>query len=242
MNEFSVKLESFEGPFDLLLDLIEKRKLHINDISLSAVTDDFIAYVEKMEKFSIGGVAHFVLVASTLLLIKSKSLLPNLNLTAEEQLDIHALEERLKLLQRMRELSLNIKKAFGRHTLFPKSENKIIEPVFSPEESLTLTNLREAVSRAIQSIPIKEIVPQAIVKKIISLEEMIERLFMRVQANLKMSFHQFAKGEKGEKINIIVGFLAMLELVKQGVIAVNQAEPFGDIDMENIKVGVPRIV
>ncbi|MDO8492913.1 MAG: ScpA family protein [bacterium] len=242
MPAFEVKLKQFEGPFDLLLDLIEKRKLHINDISLAQVTDDFIAYVEKMEKFSIGGVAHFVLVASTLLLIKSKSLLPNLNLTSEEQTDIHDLEERLKLLQRMRELSINIKNAFGRQMLFGRSENKIIEPIFSPEASITLSGLREAINRAIQNIPIKEFVPQAVVKKIISLEEMIERLVTRVQSSLKMSFNQFTKGEKGEKINIIVGFLAMLELVKQGVIAVNQEKHFGDIDMENLEVGVPRII
>lgn len=241
-NTFTVKLQEFEGPFDLLLDLIEKRKLHINDISLSQVTDDFIRYVNQMEKFSVGGVSHFVLVASTLLLIKSKSLLPNLNLTTEEQEDIHDLEDRLRLLQRMRELSMNVKNIFGRKILFAKNETRIIDPIFSPEGTITLPLLLNSIREVIQSIEVKEIMPKVMVQKIISLEEMIERLVSRVQSSLKMSFSQFSTNEKGNKVNIIVGFLAMLELVKQGVIAVNQEAHFGDIDMENLDVGVPRII
>ena len=74
---FTVKTQSFEGPLDLLLDLIEKRKLFINDISLVKVTDDFIAHVRQFENLPMAESAHFILVASTLLLIKSKSLLPD---------------------------------------------------------------------------------------------------------------------------------------------------------------------
>jgi len=242
MPEFTVKLEEFEGPFDLLLDLIEKRKLHINDISLSQVTDDFIAHVNTMEKFSVGGVSHFVLVASTLLLIKSKSLLPDLNLTTEEESSISDLEDRLLLLQRMRNLSLHIKNNYGRKILFAKSETKIIDPIFSPEDTITKTGLLSSIREVIQSIQIKEVLPKVMVKQIISLEDMIEKLMSRVQASMKMSFKQFSLAEKGDKVNIIVGFLAMLELVKQGIIAANQQEHFGDIDMENLEVGVPRII
>jgi len=84
---FTIKTESFEGPLDLLLDLIEKRKLYISDISLAKVTDDFIEHIKNIGGIEIGESAHFILVASTLLLIKSKSLLPELALTEEEQFD-----------------------------------------------------------------------------------------------------------------------------------------------------------
>ena len=81
---YTVKTEIFEGPLDLLLTLVEKRKLFINDISLSQVADDYVLHIKQYSEFPVGEVANFVLVASVLVLIKSKSLLPKLDLTQEE--------------------------------------------------------------------------------------------------------------------------------------------------------------
>ncbi|MDE2172553.1 MAG: segregation/condensation protein A, partial [Patescibacteria group bacterium] len=100
---FTVKTQTFEGPLDLLLDLIEKRKFFISDISLAKVTDDFITHIKQFENMPMGESAHFILVASTLLLIKSKSLLPELALSVEEQGDIRDLETRLKIYKRIKE-------------------------------------------------------------------------------------------------------------------------------------------
>lgn len=241
MEAFKVQLAQFEGPLDLLLDLIEKRKLHINDISLASVTDDFIEHVKIMQEEGIPHIAHFVLVASTLLLIKSKSLLPNLSLTTEESVDIAALEERLKTLEKIRTLSLNVKTMYGKTPIFSKTEQKVIDPVFSPENTISPMSLYESIKKVLLAIPLKEHIPQAIVKKVMSIEEMIERLVTRIQSNLRTSFKQFAGGEKAEKVHVIVGFLAMLELVKQGIIAVTQEERFSDITMETAEVGIPRI-
>lgn len=242
MSEFVVKAGAFEGPLDVLLDLIEKRKLHISDVSLASVTDEFVAHVQKLQEYSMGNVAQFILVASTLLLIKSRSLLPNLALTSEEESDIKNLEHRLELLKRMREASTHIKDAFGRKMIFAKSEQKNVDPIFSPDEAITKTGILAAMRSAIAAIPIKEIIPKVVVKKVVSLEEMIERLLVRVQSAMKMSFKDFTGAHKGEKVTIIVSFLAVLELVKQGTINVNQNEHFGDIEMETISVGVPRIL
>src|ERR1035437_2753511 len=109
---FTIKTQSFEGPLDLLLDLIEKRKLFINDISLAQVTDDFISHIKQGTGVSMGESAHFILVASTLLLIKSKSLLPDLNLTDEEQGDISDLERRLKMYKCIKEASVHVRRLF----------------------------------------------------------------------------------------------------------------------------------
>ena len=78
MNAFTVRQEKFEGPFDLLLTLIERRQLHIGEIALARVTDDFIGYVKGLADFPVAETAQFAYVASTLLLIKSKALLPQL--------------------------------------------------------------------------------------------------------------------------------------------------------------------
>jgi segregation and condensation protein A len=94
-----VKTPIYEGPLEMLLELIEKRKLLINDISLAAVTDEYIARVNAMENLPVGETAEFVALAATLLLIKSRSLLPTLQLTDEGSRDIKELEYRLALYQ-----------------------------------------------------------------------------------------------------------------------------------------------
>ncbi|MES2436932.1 MAG: ScpA family protein [Patescibacteria group bacterium] len=239
-EDFKIKTHIFEGPLDLLLNLIEKRKLFISDISLSQVADDFIAYVQRLEQFPIAESAQFILIASTLLLIKSKSLLPTLNLTQEEESSIEDLEERLKLYQKIRDLTVHVKDAFGKHIIFEKNQSKIITPIFSPDESMTVPALHAAIYDVLKNIPKKEAVPKAVIKKVISLEEMITSLTTRIKSNLKMSFKDFAGVGKVEKVNVIVSFLAMLELVKQGTIMVNQERDFDDITIETQELGVPR--
>jgi segregation and condensation protein A len=240
MPDFTVKTKEFEGPLDLLLSLIEKRKLFINDISLAKVADDFIAYVRSFESLPMGDAAHFILVASTLLLIKSKSLLPNLSLTEEEEGDIRDLEIRLKIYQRIKEASRNIKDSYGTNPIFEPSKDRPMTPVFSPHTSMNPAQLLSSIKNLLRSLPKKEVLPKALVRKVVSLEEMITKLTTRVTSGLRMSFKDFSGEHKGEKVNIIVSFLAMLELVKQGVIHVNQESHFGDIHMESKEVGVPR--
>lgn len=236
---FTVKQTHFEGPLDLLLDLIEKRKLFVNDVSLAKVADDYIAYVKNLSEFPVSDSAHFILIASTLLLIKSKSLLPTLNLTTEEQASIDDLQLRLKMYERMRDLSQKLKPMFGNKILFARGERKL-DPIFSPDEEMTVSNVFAAASRVLASIPKREFLPKVVVDKVISLEEMITNLTERISSNLKMSFKEFSGGKK-ERVHIIVSFLAMLELVKQGVINVTQERHFDDISMETGGVvGVPR--
>lgn len=237
---FKIKTQVFEGPLDLLLSLIEKRKLFINDIALSKVADDYIEHVKQFEKFPIEDSANFILIASTLLLIKSKSLLPALSLTEEEQEGIHDLETRLKIYKRIKEASIHVKEKFGEQVIFMPSQARPTVVVFSPHPSMTLTSLVNAVREAIRNLPKKELIPKAIVKKVLSLEEVITSLTQRITSGLKMSFREFTSGHKEEKVNIIVSFLAMLELVKQGIIRVNQEKTFDDIQMETSEVGVPR--
>jgi segregation and condensation protein A len=240
LDDFIIKHETFEGPLDLLLTLIEKRKLFINDISLAKVADDFISYVQQRESFPIAESAQFILIASTLLLIKSKSLLPTLNLTEEEETSIHDLEERLKLYQRIRDLSEHVKSRFGKNIIFEKNQSRVITPVFSPDESMTIPNLLNSIKSVLTNLPKKEHLPKAVVKKIISLEDMIDSLTKRIQSSLRMSFKEFSGHGKEEKVTVIVSFLAMLELVKQGVIDVKQEQHTDDIEIETQNIGVPR--
>lgn len=239
-SEYQVKTHIFEGPLDTLLSLIEKRKLFINDISLAQVADDYIAYIKSLEDFPIADSAHFILIASTLVLIKSKSLLPTLTLSEEEEHNIEDLETRLREYQKYKALSRHLKERFNIHVEYLRlpSKEKII--VFAPDKNVTVNKISETIKSVILKIPKKEFVPKAIVQKVISLEETMENLAERITENMKMSFKDFAGVGKVEKVNIIVSFLAMLELVKQGIIKVRQDNNFQDIQMENQNLGVPR--
>jgi segregation and condensation protein A len=246
-ESYSIKTQIFEGPLELLLDLIEKRRLFINDISLSQVTDDFIRTIKERENFPLGLSANFVLVASTLLLIKSKSLLPSIELTPEEQVSIEDLEERLKEYQRFKELSVHVRELFGAHIIFPRQQSRERVTVFAPDQNMDTAHIALAARSILTNLPKKEAKPQISIKKVISLEETIEKLTARITRSLRMSFGEFAGHSKPgsgmsreEKVTVIVSFLAMLELAKEGIIAVRQENLFEDIHMETESIGVPR--
>lgn len=239
-ERYKIKTEIFEGPLDLLLSLIEKRKLFINDISLAKIADDYIEYIKNSGDFSIRNSSDFVLVASTLILIKSKSLLPTLNLTLEEEQSIEDLEDRLKEYKKIKELSIHVSERFGKNNIYPRNEKKDFTPIFSPDTKITSQNMFGLIVEIITKLPKKEIIPKGMVRKVVSLEKVINDLTNRIKANFKMSFRDFSGGSKAEKINVVVSFLAMLELVKQGIVDVKQQKNFDDIDIENMEVGVPH--
>ena len=179
------------------------------------------------------------------MLIKSRSLLPMIRLTDEEEESIHDLENRLAVYARVKELALGLKNIFGKKVIFEKTpaKNQII--IFSPDSQTSTKTLFLALEKVIESLPKKEVLPKIIVKKVISLEEMIEKLAERIAKTSKLNFKEFY-GAKGaltyeKKISIIISFLAMLELVKRGAIRVTQ-EGRGDMEIENESVNTPIYV
>lgn len=238
---FAIKTEVFEGPLELLLSLIEKRKLLINDISLAQVTDDFIKYLESHPEMPINQSSQFIVIASTLLLIKSKSLLPTLTLTEEENKNVEDLELRLKIYQKYKEAGEKLAEIFGKNPLFERNFVPTNDTViFAPSKNISIESLKEAGFRVLQKIPKVEKLPQAIVRKVVSLEETMQKLTSRIKSSLQMSFKDFAGVGKAEKVNVIVSFIAMLELVKQGMIAVTQSDAYEDIKMETKDISTPN--
>lgn len=236
---YAVKTAVFEGPLDLLLDLIEKRKLFVSDISLAKVTDDFIRYIEEHDEFPLSESAEFIVIASTLMLLKSRSLLPTLTLMEEETASIEELEERLRLYQKVKEIALELKKLYGQKIIFTKEPSRSEVVVFTPSEA-KVENLSAALMRLLETLPKKEKLPTAAVKKIITLEEMILKLTERIQkGGLKMKFSEVYKKE--DKMNVIVGFLAVLELVRRGVLRAEQGDN-REIEIESDTISVPHYV
>lgn len=239
VSPFSIKTEHFEGPLELLIELVEKRKLLINNISLATVTDEYIARVSEMQEQSLPNTAQFITLAATLLLIKSKSLLPVLELTDEEETTIHDLEDRLRLYQIFRDISQTIVSEYGKTVLYEPEYTPPREPVFLPDEYCTISALIEAMERTINSLPQPTVRHTATVKPTISLEDMMLNLRKRIEKQIKASFFEIKHNEP-ERKNVIVGFLAILELFKQGDVLITQVTRFEDIEIELERSETPR--
>jgi segregation and condensation protein A len=230
-TSYKVKAGQFEGPLEVLLGLIEKRKLFINEISLAEITDDYIRYIQNIENKKIEHYAGFIAVAATLILIKSRSLLPNLTLTVEEETQIDDLEARLRLYKVIQDVGQDIQKIYGKQIIFPKLQKKNETRVFSPDKQITKDLMRELGMSVISAIPEVEIV------KVKSLKEMIDDLTDRVmktfeKTNFKDLFkNQTFASKKEERVTVIVSFLAVLELVRSGIMEAFQDDD-GEINIE----------
>jgi segregation and condensation protein A len=234
---YQIKQEKFEGPLDLLLELIQQRKLSINEISLAAVTDEFIGHLKELE---IHGetdneiLAEFLVVASQLLLIKSRSLLPQFSVSAEEEASIEELENRLREYQRIKELAQEIGAlARGGPKSFPRPAYAGREITFSPPKHFTARLLVDAFERLLEAIPKVEKLIEEKIKKVISLEEKIKHLQTLLAGKVERAFSELIAGAK-EKVEIIVSFLAILELAKQKLITVKQQGLFSDITIQKM--------
>ncbi len=239
VSPISIKTNVFEGPLELLLDLVEKRKLLINDISLADVTDEYMRQVGLMQELSLPNTAQFITLAATLLLVKSKSLLPVLELTDEEEASIEDLEERLRQYQIIRDAALPLQGLFGTKILYSPQFALPAVTIFVPDQFCTVAALHNAIHDVLNDLPKKEEPSKASVKVVVSLEEMMERLENRIRQNIKTRFSDLHVGEVEKKV-IIVSFLAILELFKQGNLLVTQGERFSDIEIELDRGETPR--
>jgi segregation and condensation protein A len=236
---FTIRAGSFEGPYDLLLDLIDKRKLSVNELSLAQVTDEYIAFVREHEAFPMEDATQFIGIAATLLLIKSKSLIPELELSMEEEEDVDDLTRRLAQYEKVREARDLLARIYGRMVMVSAGE-RAPEPIFAPSRDLTKENLSEALRDALQALEkAEEKLPEARVRPLVTIEEMMDTLLVRVQRAMTLSFREFSGAAK-EKVEVIVSFLALLELVKQGAVDAAQHGAFDDIRITNTSASVPR--
>lgn len=232
MESYKVQLEEWQGPLDLLLQLIEQQELDITKISLSKVADQFIAYMN-MKPISLEETADFLVVAAKLIYIKSKALLPTLSLEQDEGID---LEKQLKMYKEYLEASKKIQKILAKNQ-FCFSKEKFPEGIASQilyiPQSLTANKLENIYVQILGRIkPIVEL-PKRVIERTIKLSERILHIKELVLREACSSFNKLLCGSES-KTEKIVSFLAILELVKQKIINVEQNELFEDITMNKI--------
>jgi segregation and condensation protein A len=234
-DAFVVRVEEFEGPLEVLLSLIEERKVLINDISLSEVTESYLEYINTNHQ-ELPELVEFLSIASTLLLIKSKSLLPTLDLTLEEESSIRDLTNRLEYYASFQEFVRLFSNRLGESPLYNtqyKKESKSI--AFAPLK-ISAHELSTYAKNICLKIPKPEKKPEVKVHPTITLEEIIQRIQYKVEQGMEISLQTLSGSDR---IEVIVSFLAILELAKQGIINVRQSDQFGDITLESSFVRTP---
>lgn len=218
---------------DLLLELIEKEKLNITELSLAHITDQYLEHIKATESIQLEHLAEFLSVAAKLILIKSRALLPLLQFTEEEEEEIKDLAKQLEEYKKFKEASIGLgKMAEAGHISYSRSGFVGVQALFYPPEDLNVFDLRKYFQLVLGEIPVIEKLDEEIVQEVITLEEKINDLQNTLRQRAEMSFAELTQGAES-KIEVILSFLAMLEMVKQKIIEVEQGELFQEIQLKH---------
>ncbi len=226
---YELRTEAFQGPLNKLLELIEEKKMEITIVALADVTGGFFEYLKKLEESRVDHslLADFLVIASKLLLIKSKVLLPSLPLTEEEESDIRSLEGRLRIYQEFKKAQVHVKDLWHvSPVLFSREYLMTKETVFYPPKSVTAELLAKASAKVAGELE-KFLKPIVKVKnEIIHLKQKIEEVFKRL-TEAPVGFKKMhADRSRGE---LVILFLAILHLIKDQLISADQDGQFDEI-------------
>lgn len=231
---YHIQLEQFEGPLDLLLSLIEKEELDITQVSLAKVADQYLEYLRNEQSISLEHLASFLTIAARLILIKSRALLPVLGFTDDEEESMEDLELRLKEYRRFREAAGRLGGLFGQRRMSHGRESFLgTHVVFYPPSGLAAADLRSHFADVLGEIPVFEALPEQEMRAVVTLEEKIVSLQAMLLERIETSFDELIR-TAADRVEVIVSFLAVLEMVKQRIIFVEQGKFFSGITIKRI--------
>ena len=230
---YEVKLPVFEGPLGLLLHLIEREELDITTISLAQVTDQYLEYISQMEEREVAHLVDFLVVASKLLLIKSRLLLPTPPVVVEEEeenvgedlvrqlIEYKKFKQIASLLLERDKQDLHAYVRIGTPTV--TGSNKTLDM-----SGVSLDALVRAARQALEIMPLEPPVSQVIPPLTISMQDKINLIKTGLEQRGEISFEEAIAGARSH-VEVIVTFLAMLELIKIGFLSAQQEQLFGSI-------------
>ncbi len=223
------KLQQFEGPLDLLLNLIEQRRLDITQIALAEVTEQFLQYLKALKTVDPTTLADYLSIAAKLLVIKSRAILPTLELEPEEEDAGFDLEAKLLLYKQFKEVAKFLK------TLDNKRKQSFLRSVtfeqkisFYPDPSVTAKELHNGILSVLNSLKELDSLPKAKLKEAVSIQEKIDHLRAHLGGKIESKLSDLLKTAKN-KDEVIVTFLALLELIKQKIFVADQEALFADV-------------
>ena len=239
-NKYAIKIENFEGPLDLLCHLIDKNKMNIYDIKISEIADQYIEYINKMEELNLEITSEFLIMASTLLYIKSKGLLPN-ETEAEEELTEEQLIERIIEYKKYKEITQKLKENYEE---FSKRFFKIAEQIELPKQKLEVEYSKEMLPDIYKGIiernnerinqNAKNIEKIAIVETY-TVASKVKEMFKELIKKPKFIFNKLYSMSKCNKQEVVTAFSGLLELSRRNKVTTVQEELFGDITVEKAR-------
>ena len=236
-NKYAIKINNFEGPLDLLCYLIDKNKMNINDININEITDQYIEYIKQMEKLNLDITSEFLVMASTLLFLKSKSLLPKQN-EEEEEITEEELIRRIIEYKKYKEIISKLKENFNQYSnqVYKLQENielpkqkieKEYEETIIPEiyASLIRRNKEKVNENAIN-------IEKIALTDTYTVGDKVKEMFKELIRNRKFVFNKLFTIKKRNKQEVVTAFSGLLELSRRNKVITNQETVFGDITVE----------
>lgn len=233
---YAVKLDVYEGPLDLLLQLVSKERVNVADICIADVTEEFLRVMDQMGEVDLETASSFLVLAATLLELKSLKLLPDRN-PADPEIKL-LLEERDRLLHRLivyssfkeagSKLSLMLNDNVGFHSRTADLPAELITAAPDIFQGLTPQMLASAAAAALTPAEKPEVDTSHLTPIKVSLSEMVERLRTEIRLAGNSSFRRLCAGASA-RIDVVVSFLAVLELFKAEAVELDQSQPFGEI-------------
>ena len=239
-NKYAIKIENFEGPLDLLCHLIDKNKMNIYDIKISEIADQYIEYINKMEELNLEITSEFLIMASTLLYIKSKGLLPN-QTEPEEELTEEQLIQRIIEYKKYKEITSKLRENYQE---FSKRFFKIAELIELPKQKLEVEYgvellpdiYKKIIERNNEKVNqnAKNIEKIAIVETY-TVASKVKEMFKELIRKPKFVFNKLYSISKCNKQEVVTAFTGLLELSRRNKVTTVQETLFGDITVEKLK-------
>lgn len=239
-NKYAIKIENFEGPLDLLCYLIEKNKMNIYDISISDIADQYIAYINQMENMNLEITSEFLVMASTLVYMKSKSLLPT-QVEDEKELTEEELLNRIIEYKKYKEAAKKLKENFE---IFSKRYVKIQEEIPLPKQRLEKAYQKEIIVSLYAQVV--ENNSQRLNENAKNIEKIaitdtytvgskVKEIFRELLRKPKFVFNKLYTISRCNKQEVVTAFTGLLELSRRSKVITSQEELFGDIVVEKAK-------
>jgi len=239
-NKYEIKVENFEGPLDLLCHLIEKNKMDIFEIKISDITDQYIEYINQMEKMNLEITSEFLIMASTLLYLKSKTLLPK-ETEEEEELTEEELLQRIIDYKKYKEISKKLKENYE---LYSKRIFKLPDVVELPKQQLDKEYSKDLIPKIYAQIIEKnktrinknaKNIEKIAITESYTVGSKVKDMYRELVRNKKFVFNKLFSLKKHNKNEVVTAFTGLLEMSRRCKVITEQQELFGDITVTKKK-------
>lgn len=240
-NKIQIKVENFEGPLDLLCHLIDKNKMDIYDINLNEITDQYIEYINKMQEQKLAISSEFLVMASALLLMKSKGLLPSSDSENEEELTEEELIRRIVEYKKYKEITASLREMYNEYSdrIF-----RLKEDIKLPKQTLEVNydkeRLKELYIEAMEKNEVRvnvnaQNIEKIAIKDTYTVGSKVKEIFRELIKKPRFVFNKMYTLSKCNKVEVVTAFTGLLELSRRSKVETTQEELFGDITVERKK-------